>query len=244
VPTYLSRLLLDPSQWEVRRAFGDCHRLHQLVMSGFGDVPASSGRAALGVLHRLDPPRHQGPPLLLVQSLAEPDWGALNARGLLAPAAGGLASSATKRVDEIYAKIAVGDQFAFRLRANPTRRVGADQANTLAGKRVGVFGEEAQLSWLKRKGEHAGFQAMTVQAQPDLPDVRAQPVGTIAGRRPGGETGTPNHRLSFFAVLYEGTLRVEDPELLRGAIREGIGSAKAYGFGLLSLAPSGRVRDG
>jgi len=244
MPLYLSRLLLDSSQREVRRALGDCHTLHQLVMSGFGDVPESAGRAALGVLHRLDPPRRQGPPLLLVQSLAEPHWAALTARGLLAPARGGPANPATKRVDEVYATIAAGDVFAFRLRANPTRRVGADQANTLAGKRVGVFGEEAQLAWLERKGTDAGFSLMTVQAHPDVADVRAQPSGTIAGRRASGGVGTPAHRMSFFAVLYEGTLRVDDPEALRGAIREGIGSAKAYGFGLLSLARPGTVRDG
>jgi CRISPR system Cascade subunit CasE len=39
-------------------------------------------------------------------------------------------------------------------------------------------------------------------------------------------------------VLYEGVLRVENAEALAEAVKAGIGHAKAYGFGLLSLAKS------
>jgi CRISPR system Cascade subunit CasE len=46
----------------------------------------------------------------------------------------------------------------------------------------------------------------------------------------GGQTHVP--------VLFEGVLRVNDPAKLIEAVRNGIGSAKGYGFGLLSLAPA------
>jgi len=39
-------------------------------------------------------------------------------------------------------------------------------------------------------------------------------------------------------VRYEGLLQVTDPHLLVEAVRAGIGSAKGFGFGLLSLAPA------
>jgi CRISPR system Cascade subunit CasE len=42
--------------------------------------------------------------------------------------------------------------------------------------------------------------------------------------------------LRFGAVLFEGRLEVTDRELFLTALREGIGSGKAFGFGLLSVA--------
>jgi CRISPR system Cascade subunit CasE len=42
--------------------------------------------------------------------------------------------------------------------------------------------------------------------------------------------------LTHHAVRFDGLLVVTDPERLRHALRAGIGSAKGFGFGLLSLA--------
>jgi CRISPR system Cascade subunit CasE len=39
-------------------------------------------------------------------------------------------------------------------------------------------------------------------------------------------------------VLYEGELEVTDTAAFRQALEKGIGSGKAYGFGLLSVAPA------
>lgn len=58
-------------------------------------------------------------------------------------------------------------------------------------------------------------------------------------------TALPNRRkreyrkreLPLFGVRFDGVLRVTDVEVLLDALRGGIGPAKAFGFGLLSLAP-------
>jgi CRISPR system Cascade subunit CasE len=51
------------------------------------------------------------------------------------------------------------------------------------------------------------------------------------------DTGNANgHRITVWPVLFDGILTVEDPGLLRQAIVAGIGPARAYGNGLLSLA--------
>ena len=42
--------------------------------------------------------------------------------------------------------------------------------------------------------------------------------------------------MSFGSVLFEGELIVTDVEAFRAALVKGIGSGKAYGFGLLSIA--------
>ncbi|MEW6230192.1 MAG: type I-E CRISPR-associated protein Cas6/Cse3/CasE, partial [Bacillota bacterium] len=80
---------------------------------------------------------------------------------------------------------------------------------------------------------------------PTVPDVLVttrQRVSYSHGWHPGrGEPGA--HRrspLTFAAVEFEGHLTVLDPERFRETLRRGVGPGKAYGFGLLSIAPAGR----
>ena len=44
-------------------------------------------------------------------------------------------------------------------------------------------------------------------------------------------------KLRHFAVCFEGVLKVTDEDLFTETVENGIGSAKGFGFGLLSLAP-------
>jgi CRISPR system Cascade subunit CasE len=111
-----------------------------------------------------------------------------------------------------------GRCYRFRLRANPT--VKRD------GKRLGLFGEEEQRAWLSRKLRDAGTELLEC-------------VNTVDGlqrvqKNPRKDATVHTH----FAVLFEGTLRARDPAPLAVALESGIGSAKGYGFGLLSLAPA------
>jgi CRISPR system Cascade subunit CasE len=43
----------------------------------------------------------------------------------------------------------------------------------------------------------------------------------------------------FGSVMFDGLLRVSDPDVFRLTLQKGVGSGKAYGFGLLSIAPTG-----
>ena len=110
-----------------------------------------------------------------------------------------------------------GQCLRFRLRANPTV--------TREGKRHGLFQIDQQLEWLRRKGERNGFEPFDVMVG------RADRQTT----RPGNSRRPP---LVHWSVDYEGKLRITDPGRLLGVVRDGIGPAKAFGFGLLSLAPT------
>lgn len=46
------------------------------------------------------------------------------------------------------------------------------------------------------------------------------------------------HRVTLFGVRFDGVGTVTDPEALGTSLRTGIGPAKGFGFGLLSLAPA------
>jgi len=106
-----------------------------------------------------------------------------------------------------------GQRLAFRLRANPTVK--------REGKREGIYGEMERLEWLNRKGEANGF---FVQQARVISDGKQKGLTTR-----GCET-------VFSAAVFEGVLVVTDPDAFRAAFESGIGSAKGFGFGLLSVA--------
>lgn len=120
-----------------------------------------------------------------------------------------------------------GDCYAFRLTANPVHTV------TIAGrkKRYGHVTVQQQKEWFLRKAEIAGFTVRKISADADeeIPDfiVHGRKIQTF--QRQG-------KALTINTASFSGTLCVVDPVLLRKALVEGIGPAKAYGCGLLTLA--------
>jgi CRISPR system Cascade subunit CasE len=141
---------------------------------------------------------------------------------------------ATKDLSAVFDTIGEHQALVFRLRANATRRVKRGTATEGAGStRVPLRGEAARLEWLHRQAEHRGFQLCTTEEDLNVPDVRVIEEPAVLGWR--GNAGQ-RQRLTFASVLFEGRLQVRDRVLFRAAVEGGIGPAKAYGFGLLSVA--------
>jgi CRISPR system Cascade subunit CasE len=235
---YLSRLVLNPRSRAVRNDLSDCRNLHRTILSAFPQANKEQGgaRAEFGVLYRADADPRSGKITLLVQSQTEPDWSRLPNDYLLNDF-DELDNPAVKRVDEKYDTLGEGARLRFRLRANPTRRLPLlieNRAGKERGKRVEIFREEEQLDWLRRKGEQHGFRLLAARVNPNVVNARANPEGKVIGWR---ERSQPP--MKFGSVLFEGELEISDPENFKGALRNGIGSGKAYGFGLLSIAPAG-----
>jgi len=221
--TYLTRLILNPRYHRVQHDLADCQRLHSTLLSGFPDLPGVEARARLGVLYRVEAP--PSPLHILVQSAVAPAWSSL-------PRAYVLAEPEIRRIDASYAAIHDGQRLRFRLRANPTKRVLREETRggkCWAGKRVNLVNEEDQLAWLGRKGEGGGFQLVSVQTSHGVPQVQATPRPRTRGDRDG-------RTLTFGSVQFDGVLSVTDADRFRHALTGGIGSGKAYGFGLLSVA--------
>jgi len=222
---YLSRLLLNPRSKAVQRDLADPQELHRTIMSAFppSDNPGEGPRERFGILHRLDLDRRQARLLLYVQSQVKPDWSALPPDYLLPLA--DQDNPATKSVAEVYQTLRAGMVLSFRLKANPSRKIdtktGPD-GRRRHGRRVELVKEEDQVQWLKRKGEQSGFKLL---------DVRTGGLAKERSRSRRGPTPT------LAGLLFEGRLQITDPELFRQALSRGIGPGKAYGLGLLSLAP-------
>lgn len=242
---YLSRALLNPVSRAVRADLADIANLHRTLMRAFPDDAGPRPREAHGVLFRVDDDPRRGRLVLLVQSTTRPDFTRLpegyfldlrDDLGFAEP--GALVNPAIRDVDDERSRIRAGDCFRFRLRANPTRRIdtksGAD-GKRRNGKRVELRDDTARLDWLRRKAEASGFEIDGLKGGARGPDVWVREERKLIGRRPD-ESGA-RKTLTFGAVLFEGRLRVTDAALFREALAKGIGSGKAYGFGLLSIAP-------
>jgi len=243
-PLYLSRLILDPRDRAVQRDLADCRDLHRTVLRAFPDLRetpdtgddnapgdgAHGARRRFSLLYRLDE-SPSGRPIVLVQSGAYPDWGTLRGRS----ARYLLKEADIKDVAASYSALTAGQMLTFKLHANPTKKVDPRQdkdPERRNGRRVVLVKEEEQLAWIVRKGEQSGFDLM--RRGDGSPTVQVSPVQRVVGH------GPPDTR-TFGAVTFGGVLRVTDANLLRAALGVGIGSGKAYGFGLLSLAPIRRT---
>jgi CRISPR system Cascade subunit CasE len=213
---YLSRLMLNPRDRTVQREIANVYELHRTLMAAFPDDLPSDER----VLFRVETDPRTGVPTLLVQSHTQPDWRYLETRGTyLLPASQWPPQIFTNpAVKSFTLDLAAGQTLAFRLRANVT--VKRD------GSRHGLYDEEDQRAWLTRKGERNGFQPLRVTVIQEDNQISWKPRGNDKRRK-----------LTHFAVRFDGHLKITDPDKLWDAVQSGIGPAKSFGFGLLSLAP-------
>lgn len=221
---YLSCLELDPGDREVRQWLANPYRVHQKLLNAWPD--GGAGR----MLYRLEWERR--PLRVLVQSPQAADWSRCFPRGA------GLSEPARQK--PVALRPAAGQVLRFLLRANPTvrrlRPQGPGDHDPLLGKRVALYGEAEQVAWLVRKGEQYGFRLPLLgrdEAGEPVYDVEVRDRGDVVGFKPGGG------RLVHHCVDFEGRLEVTDADAFAAALESGIGPAKGFGFGLLSVAPAG-----
>lgn len=192
-----------------------------------------------GFLFRIDP-QPGGRIVILVQSAVKPDWDYAfhNAGYLLA------APPEPKSFEPRFAK---GQRLRFCLVANPTRKIDTKSGldgQRRNGKRVPVpsakeieawrlnnpdkdvrpFINSRLYEWLACRAETAGFSL-------EKDSTIIQPSYIYVNKTREGNGSRPR------SVRYEGILKVIDADNFRNTLIRGIGSGKAFGFGLLSVAP-------
>jgi CRISPR system Cascade subunit CasE len=230
---YLARGVLNPASRDVQRDLSDAAHLHRTILKCFPNHVGGSPRKTLGVLYRVDENRRGAELVLFVQSASGPDFTHLPSGYFVSPTddldlalQGDDGNPRIRFLGQERAAIAVGDRLVFRLQANATRKIltkSLADGTKQNGKRVPVRGDEARLDWLRRHAEAAGFA---------VADVRVSEVAKRTGMRGAA-------RLTLAGALFEGVLLVRDADLFRKALESGIGPAKAYGYGLLSIHRAG-----
>lgn len=185
----------------------DTYDWHQRVWEAFGGRDGQPRDFLL----RVDRKEEAFRVIILSHSLpSKPDWCPTGSFG-------------TKVVPDDYF---TRSRYRFTLLANPTRKVRAensDGSRKKNGRRVPLTQREELIDWLSRKADAGGFRI-----HPDA--LRTIPRGCEFFHRAGA------HGVHT-AVEFQGELTVTDPAQFRATVSRGIGSAKAFGFGLLVVAP-------
>lgn len=117
--------------------------------------------------------------------------------------------SVTKEISSNYAAVKAGGEYRFRLEANVSYR------EVESGRRKGLETEEEIQNWLFRRGDMGGFEILDYNMD-TFPPIKAR-------------KGT------FTVARFDGVLKVKDLALFRKALEEGVGQAKVYGCGMISL---------
>lgn len=220
---FLTRMHLNLSRVATQRLLASRQRLHATVMQSFppgADLETDESR----VLWRLD--RQRESTSLFISSPARPDLTGL------AEQCGWPASDATwdcRPLATLVDRLSAGQGWAFRVTVNPTRSTATEHG--ARGKRSAHVTAEQQQEWFLQRADGWGF---AVQTADDVPRLAL----TDRGRDDFGRStdGTRRTVPVSYATL-DGALTVTDPAALRRALGLGLGRAKAYGCGLMTLAP-------
>lgn len=221
---YFSRVWLDPTRRGTRRLLASPQRVHAVVAGAI-----NSGGPAGRPLWRLDSDS-TGTQLLAV-SERQPDFTSLLEQCQM-PVEDGWQ---TTEYDPFLTRLSEGQLWRFRLAANPVRslRETSDPTSLTRGKRVPITGVRGQEQWLRDRAA-----ALGVAFDGDAFIVSGHRAEGFRRRSTEIDDARISHRVTISTVRFDGTLTVADPEALRSALTTGIGSAKAYGCGLLTLAPT------
>lgn len=220
---FLTRLYLNPQRAESKRALGNVNRLHGQVMNAMG--PEYTGRHPLW---RVDHDRRKNT-LYLVSSQA-PDMSAFQ-EGYGWDSSPATIVDYTPRLDSV----SVDQVWSFRLTANPVHPVTyPDEMITRTSRgvqrvqprvrRIPHETRKHQREWLAHRGDVQGFSILD---EPTVTPLLWQRFSKGHGQSV----------VTVASVTFEGRLTVTDADKFRDALTSGVGRAKAYGCGLLTVAP-------
>jgi CRISPR system Cascade subunit CasE len=251
---FLSRFRLNVRRPGARRLLSSPQAMHAAVMSSFPsllptDVPAPDEPRVLWRLdHRAAAEVH-----LYIVSPDRPDLTHLvEQAGWPAVATPQTPGWETRPYGTFLSRLASGERWAFRLTANPVHTI--RRTDSEPRKVTAHLTPVHQMNWLLQRQERCGFRILE---KPE--EKRLLPGGTtykekeahhgdryelsVRDQRNMAFDKTRNTRtrnskpVTVVAVTFDGRLEITDPDALRRTLTQGIGRAKAYGCGLITLAP-------
>ena len=236
---YLTRIYLDPRRRGCRELVASSQRLHAAVLGSFapGAPLELDGQRVLWRLDALEGRRL----VLFISSPVAPDPAALvEAAGWRTE--GGVM---TRRTDDFLESLASGQLWHFRITVNPTYRSAEERDDKGRKKVLAHVTVDQQTRWFMDRAQPNGFRipgaasltgdvARAMSDEGTVSDID-EPTVSLVGRdlqkfRREGAVVT------LQKATFEGTLEVTDASLLRSALVGGIGRAKGYGCGLLTLS--------
>ncbi|TNY37281.1 type I-E CRISPR-associated protein Cas6/Cse3/CasE [Thermomonospora catenispora] len=226
---YLTRFRINTARITARKVLSSPQTMHAAVMSSFAEIPAQEDGGPR-VLWRIDR-NSRAETYLYIVSPTRPDLTHLVEQAGW-PTTG---TWQTYDYEPFLSRLAKGDEWAFRLTANPVHT--ARRNDTEPTKITAHVGLRHQLRWLLQRQEAAGFRVVEKPGERqlipgvDLHEVVIRERRRLTFRKRGG-----TKPVTLLTVTYDGRLEVTDPDALRRTLTRGLGRAKAYGCGLMTLA--------
>jgi len=216
---YLTRMPLNAARRQSKFLLASPQAMHAAVLAAFppGSTPDREQEGGR-VLWRVD---FQHPHVYLyIVSPSEPSL------EHLVEQAGWPGKSGWESVDYDYrlSRLAEGEVLAFRLTANPVKQSRDPQ---LAGKRLPHVTADQQRDWLIQRAEAHGFRVpLGVDGQPDV----------LVSRRSRHEFRRGDSMVTLATAQFDGRLEISDAAVFRRTLTHGLGRAKGYGCGLMTIA--------
>ncbi|QIB68684.1 type I-E CRISPR-associated protein Cas6/Cse3/CasE [Aminipila butyrica] len=210
---YISRVQIDT---ENRRKISELTHLgayHNWVEKSFPEEFTAGERSRK--LWRID--QLKGRSYLLIVSQGKPDLTQLESYGVSG-------TGQCKTYEPFLQSLTDGQKMSFRLTANPVRAV---KQESQRGKVYPHITAAQQLEYLEKRAERLGFSLINNDyqiVQRDFPILKKK----------GGKS------MKLARAIYEGSLLIEDAEIFKKILTEGVGKEKAYGFGMMTVVPRGR----
>ncbi|MFC8453571.1 type I-E CRISPR-associated protein Cas6/Cse3/CasE [Kitasatospora sp. NPDC057223] len=232
----LTRVFLNPLRPGAQKLLGSPQAMHAAVAGATGlyDDPGRS-------LWRLDADLPHRPALLVLTQLEADFTHIVEQAGWPDVAAG---KPQGRDYGGLLSRIEAGQRYQFRVTANPVHSVprgpgagdaegggGGPSGPTLArGKVLGHRTPVHQSRWFLERAGRWGFEVPRtgVGGEPDIRIVRTERLSF------GKDKGA--RRVTLQTATFEGLLTVTEPTLFVDALTVGVGRARAYGCGLLTLA--------
>lgn len=211
--TSFTKVDIDMRRRHTRWVLSNEERVHAVVMAAVN--PKEGHRP----LHRIDM-TGDGRTVLYIVSDDEPNPYVL---------ARELGPSHTTGYEAFLARLDRGQEWRFRLKANPTTSPDSHEKG-VRGAHLPVLDMDGQLEWLERRARINGFHIPTGRlGQPET--VILDSSKTTFHRK--------GHTVTLASMTVRGILAIDDTNKMRSALTHGIGRGKAYGFGLITLLPIG-----
>ncbi|MFJ1878227.1 type I-E CRISPR-associated protein Cas6/Cse3/CasE [Streptomyces chartreusis] len=253
--SFLTRFRINTARPGARRLLSTPQAMHAAVLASFPDLLPTEGTVREGqrVLWRLDY-RARAEVVLYIVSPTPPDLTHMvEQAGWPAAATPDNLGWQTRPYSTFLDRLATGEQWAFKLTANPvhTIRRTPDEPRKITAHRTAVH----QMRWLLDRQDTCGFRILE-----KTDDRRLLPGGTTChgkhahhgdryalsvsnqqslafDKTRNTTTKRRGKPVTLVTVTYDGRLEITDTALLRRTLTQGLGRAKAYGCGLLTLAP-------
>lgn len=209
--TWFTKVMINPQRREARKLLLHPEAMHAAVRASFPPDLDPSSR----VLWRHD---HNGAEHIIYMVSPEPP----DPSHLVESSGWQTRPAMTADYQPLLSSLRIGQQWHFELVANPTHSL--PQEHGKRGKIVAHVTANQQMEWLTKQGTPRGFSVMS---------AAVTERGVLRFRK--GES--KQHNVNISMARFRGELEITDTEQMRDTLINGMGRGKAYGCGLLTLAP-------